>query len=88
MVTISRGQFQILHTAAPSKFYDGFEAQPPFSVNRKAFEFSREMPSILQLESRPALKVLIDIFQDDSPKLQDIAVYFFPSEQTERLAFI
>ncbi|QCE13986.1 hypothetical protein DEO72_LG11g984 [Vigna unguiculata] len=79
-----RGQFQILHTAAPSKFYDGFEAQPPFSVNRKAFEFSREMPSILQLESRPALKVLIDIFQDDSPKLQDIAVYFFPSEQTER----
>ncbi|XP_047166549.1 uncharacterized protein LOC124835622 [Vigna umbellata] len=83
-ITTWRGQFQILHTAAPTKFYDGFEAQPPFIVNGKAFAFSREMPSVLQLESRPALKVLIDIFQDDSPKLQDIALYFFPSEQTER----
>ncbi|XP_014495103.2 uncharacterized protein LOC106757036 [Vigna radiata var. radiata] len=83
-ITTWRGQFQILHTASPSKFYDGFEAQPPFIVNGKAFAFSREMPSVLQLESRPALKVLIDIFQDDSPQLQDIALYFFPSEKTER----
>ncbi|WVZ21669.1 hypothetical protein V8G54_008991 [Vigna mungo] len=83
-ITTWRGQFQILHTASPSKFYDGFEAQPPFIVNGKAFAFSREMPSVLQLESRPALKVLIDIFKDDSPKLQDIALYFFPSEKTER----
>ncbi|KAL9314268.1 hypothetical protein ACSQ67_019720 [Phaseolus vulgaris] len=79
-----RGQFQIIHTAGLSTFYDGFEAQPPFIVNRKAFAFSREMPSVLKLESHTALKVLTDIFQDDSPKLQDIALYFFPSEQTER----
>ncbi|TKY73311.1 hypothetical protein E2542_SST02063 [Spatholobus suberectus] len=79
-----RGQFQILLTAASSKFYDGFEAQPPCTVNRKAYKFSREMPSVLQLESLPAWNVLTDVFQDDSPKLQDIALYFFPSEHTER----
>ncbi|KAK7354229.1 hypothetical protein VNO80_19688 [Phaseolus coccineus] len=79
-----RGQFQIIHTAGLSTFYDGFEAQPPFIVNRKAYTCSREMPSVLKLESHTALKVLTDIFQDDSPKLQDIALYFFPSEQTER----
>ncbi|CAJ1975419.1 unnamed protein product [Sphenostylis stenocarpa] len=79
-----RGKFQILQTAAPSKFYDGFEAQPPFVVNAKAYKFSTEMPSVLQLESRPALNVLTDIFLDDSPNLQDIALYFFPSQQTER----
>lgn len=78
-----RGQFQILQTAASSEFYDGFEAQPPCIVNWKAYKFSREMPSILQLESLPALNVLTGIFQDDSPKLQDIALYFFPSEHTD-----
>lgn len=33
------------------------------------------------------LNALTDIFQDNSPRLQDIALYFFPSELTERSAF-
>lgn len=45
------------------------------------------MPSVLQLESLPVLNALTDIFQDNSPRLQDIALYFFPSELTERSAF-
>lgn len=45
------------------------------------------MPSVLQLELLPALNVLTDLFRDDSPKLEDIALYFFPSEHTERSAF-
>jgi len=45
------------------------------------------MSAVLQLEPRPALKDLTEIFGDDSPKLQDIALYFFPSQQTDRLAF-
>ncbi|KAK7411345.1 hypothetical protein VNO78_02778 [Psophocarpus tetragonolobus] len=76
-----RGQIQILQTI---EIYDGFEAQPPCIINKKAYKFSREMPSVLQMESLPALNFLPDIFQDDSPKLQDIALYFFPSEPNER----
>lgn len=83
---ISRGQIQILQTAASGETYDGFEAQPPCVVKRKAYEFSREMPSVLQLESLSASNVLTDIFWDGSPKLQDIALYFFPSKQTEKSA--
>ncbi|XP_027339494.1 uncharacterized protein LOC113853193 [Abrus precatorius] len=79
-----RGQFQIFHDAASGKFYDGFEAQPPCIVNSKAYKFSSQMPSVLQLESLPVLNVLTDIFLDDYPSLQDIALYFFPSEHTER----
>ncbi|CAJ1975421.1 unnamed protein product [Sphenostylis stenocarpa] len=79
-----RGQIQILLTAQSSITFDGFEAQPPCIVNRKAYKFSREMPSVLQVESFPALNVLTDIFPDDSPNLQDIALYFFPSEDTDR----
>ena len=56
-------------------------------VNRKVLAFSSQMPAVLQLEPRPALKDLTEIFGDDSPKLQDIALYFFPSQQTHRLAF-
>ncbi|XP_020236393.1 uncharacterized protein LOC109815968 isoform X2 [Cajanus cajan] len=79
-----KGQFQILQTAASGEVFDGFEARPPCIVNRKAYEFSKEMPSVLQLKSLPALNVMTDIFQDDSPKLQDIALYIFPSDNTER----
>ncbi|KAL5191509.1 hypothetical protein HKD37_04G010778 [Glycine soja] len=79
-----RGQFQILQTAVSSEFYDGLEAKPPCIVNKKAYKFSTEMPSVLQLESLPVLNALTDIFQDNSPRLQDIALYFFPSELTER----
>jgi len=56
-------------------------------VNRKACTFSRKMTAVLQLEPRPTLKALTEIFRDNSPKLQDIALYFFPSQQTKRLAF-
>ena len=79
-----RGQIQILQTAASRIIYDGFEAQPPCIVNKKAYKFSREMPSVLQLEALPALNVLTNVFPDDSPNLRDIALYFFPSECTDR----
>ncbi|RDX80489.1 hypothetical protein CR513_38950, partial [Mucuna pruriens] len=79
-----RGQFQILQTAGSSRSYDGFEAQPPCIVNRKAYKFSTQMPSVLQLESHPVTNVLTDVFCNDPPKLQDIALYFFPSQHTER----
>ncbi|GAU12729.1 hypothetical protein TSUD_122210 [Trifolium subterraneum] len=78
------GQFQILQKAASGEFYDGFEAQPPCIVHRKAYILSNKMPSVLQLESLSASNVLTDVFQNYSPTLQDIALYFFPSENNER----
>jgi hypothetical protein len=48
---------------------------------------SNKMPSVLQLESLSASNVLTDVFQNDSPTLEDIALYFFPSENNERSAF-
>ncbi|MED6130609.1 hypothetical protein PIB30_002201 [Stylosanthes scabra] len=42
------------------------------------------MPQILQLESLPRLDVITDVFQNDRPDLQDIALYFFPSYENER----
>lgn len=78
------GQFQILQAALSGEFYDGFEAQPPCIIHRKAYELSNKMPSVLQLESLPALNGLADAFQDCSPSLQDIALYFFPSDNSER----
>ncbi|CAJ2639267.1 uncharacterized protein LOC123917495 [Trifolium pratense] len=78
------GKFQILQKDASGEFYDGFEAKPPCIVHRKAYLFSKKMPSVLQLESLSASNVLTDIFQNYSPTLQDIALYFFPSENNER----
>jgi hypothetical protein len=48
---------------------------------------SNKMPSVLQLESLSASNVLTDVFQNDPPTLEDIALYFFPSENNERSAF-
>ncbi|CAL0327599.1 unnamed protein product [Lupinus luteus] len=79
-----RGQFQIREAAASSKVYDGFKAQPPCTVNSKAYKFSSAMPSLLQLESLPTLNVLTDVFQNECPTLQDIALYFFPLDHIER----
>ncbi|OIW15426.1 hypothetical protein TanjilG_12280 [Lupinus angustifolius] len=79
-----RGQFQIGEAAASSKVYDGFKAQPPCTVNSKAYKFSTTMPSLLQLKSLPTLNVLTDVFQNDCPTLQDIALYFFPLDHIER----
>ncbi|XP_050881971.1 uncharacterized protein LOC127085498 [Lathyrus oleraceus] len=78
------GQFQILQSSASVEFYDGFEAKPPCVVNRKAYNLSNKIPSVLQLESLSALNVLTDVFQNYSPTLQDIALYFFPSDNQER----
>ncbi|KAK7243386.1 hypothetical protein RIF29_38181 [Crotalaria pallida] len=79
-----RGQFKIHQAAVSDKLYDEFKAQPPCTVNSKAYKFSSRMPSLLQLESLPMLNVLTEVFQNDCPTLQDIALYFFPSDSTER----
>ncbi|KAJ1402793.1 Zinc finger, FYVE/PHD-type [Sesbania bispinosa] len=69
-----RGRFQILQATASGEFYAEFEARSPCIVNTNAHNFSTTMPSVLQLESLPAMNVLTDVFGNDSPSLQDIAL--------------
>ncbi|KAG6632873.1 hypothetical protein CIPAW_12G008400 [Carya illinoinensis] len=71
-------------TTAPFKFYGLFQAQPPCTINRKAFEFSKRMPSALQVMFVPRCQVWADLFQNSCPHLSDVALYFFPADNIER----
>ncbi|XP_059443576.1 uncharacterized protein LOC132175601 isoform X3 [Corylus avellana] len=73
-----------LLTATRVKFYGGFQAQPPFTVSRKALEFSKGMPQVLQVQLLPRCQMWADLFQNDCPDLNDIALYFFPADNIER----
>eukprot|EP00257_Ricinus_communis_P024914 XP_025012328.1 uncharacterized protein LOC8284436 isoform X2 [Ricinus communis] len=78
-----KGGFKFIDTAKPGKFYGGFQAQPPSRVSRRAYELAQKMPIVLQIELLPR-HVWADVFQKDYPDFRDIALYFFPSENTER----
>ncbi|XP_054807546.1 uncharacterized protein LOC129309837 isoform X2 [Prosopis cineraria] len=78
-----KGGFKF-QSAALCTLYDGLEALPPCTVHRKAFYHSCKMPSVLEVEPLPISNFLIDLFQSDCPGLQDVALYFFPSDNCER----
>lgn len=64
-----------------------FEVIPPCVGNRKAYELSNKMSSILQLEPLPLLNILTYLFQNYPHSIQDIALNFIPSyndDDTER----
>jgi hypothetical protein len=77
-----RGDF--LFTATPIKSYGGIQARPPFTVSRKALEFSKRMPPVLPVQLLPRCQMWADLFQNDCPDLNDIALYFFPADNIER----
>ncbi|WCJ35846.1 Polynucleotidyl transferase ribonuclease H-like superfamily protein [Euphorbia peplus] len=81
---IWKGGFKFFGTAMPGEFYGGFKAQPPSRVSRTAYEFLNTMPIILQVVLLPRDHVWAYLFQNDHPKLHDIALYFFPSSNIER----
>lgn len=80
-----RGGFVL--PATPAKFYGGFQAQPPCTVNRKAFEFSKRMPPVLKVKLLPWCQMWGNLFQNDCPDLKDIALYFFPADNIERFVW-
>lgn len=80
----SRGGFKIQSGALCAQ-YDGFEGLSPCTVHREAYQYSRKLPAVLNAELLPS--VLIDIFENDCPGLEDVALYFFPSENCERSVF-
>ncbi|KAF7838527.1 uncharacterized protein G2W53_007009 [Senna tora] len=79
-----RGGFKFLQNAAASDFYDGLEGQPPCNVHRKAYNFSCKMPPVLEVNPLPTSGLLKDLFENDCPDLRDVALYFFPSDKSER----
>jgi hypothetical protein len=80
-----RGGFHF--TGTPVKFYGGFLARPPFTVSRKALEFSKRMPPVLQVQLHPWCQIWTDLFQNDCPDLNDIALYFFPDDNIKRFVW-
>ncbi|XP_059443572.1 uncharacterized protein LOC132175600 isoform X2 [Corylus avellana] len=77
-----KGDF--LFTATPIKSYGGLQARPPFTVSRKALEFSKRMPPVLQVQLLPRCQMWAELFQNNCPDLNDIALYFFPADNIER----
>ncbi|KAF8389709.1 hypothetical protein HHK36_024228 [Tetracentron sinense] len=75
-----KGSFEILDRVSTGEFYDGFQAHPPGKVSRKAYEFSKQMPGILQFKLQPCCDIWPEIFHMDSPDGYDIALYFFPGD--------
>ncbi|XP_065849535.1 uncharacterized protein [Euphorbia lathyris] len=76
--------FKFVDTVMPGEFYGGLKAQPPSRVSRKAYEFARTMPRILQVALHPRDLVWDNLFQNYLPDLHDIALYFFPCDNVER----
>ncbi|XVF11802.1 hypothetical protein REPUB_Repub08aG0059200 [Reevesia pubescens] len=72
------GSFEILNSVSRSEFFDGFRAHPPGKVHRKALEFSKQMPGVLLCSLLPGSDVWMDVFPDECPNMEDVALYFFP----------
>ncbi|XP_028763523.1 uncharacterized protein LOC114753430 [Neltuma alba] len=78
-----KGGFKF-QNAALRELYDGLEAFPPCTVHCKAFYYACKLPSVVEVQPLPISSFLIDLFQNDCPGLQDVALYFFPSDNCER----
>ncbi|XP_022738893.1 uncharacterized protein LOC111291424 isoform X2 [Durio zibethinus] len=70
--------FEILNSVSHSEFFDGFRAHPPGKVHHKALEFSKQMPGVLLCTLLPGSDVWMDVFHDECPNMEDVALYFFP----------
>ncbi|XP_059639904.1 PHD finger-containing protein 6 isoform X2 [Cornus florida] len=72
-----KGSFKILDPVKHGELTDGLHAHPPSRVRQKVYEFSKRMPRILQFELLPRCKFWTDMFRNDYPDTDDIALYFF-----------
>ncbi|KAH9722159.1 hypothetical protein KPL70_006645 [Citrus sinensis] len=72
------GSIEMLSLDTSSKFYDGFWAYLPCKIHRKVLEFSKEMPGVISCSSVPCCNISLEVFQNDMPNIDDIALIFFP----------
>ncbi|KAM1679270.1 hypothetical protein TB2_039150 [Malus domestica] len=74
------GSLEILDTVACGQFYDGFRAHIPEKVHPKALECSRLMPNVLRCTLLPCCDCWAEIFQNYSPTVNDMALFFSPGD--------
>lgn len=74
----------ILVAAKPGDIYRGLLAQPPRTVSGRAYELSLRLPLTLRVMLLPRSQIWADLFQNDYPDLNDIALYFSPDDKIER----
>ncbi|CAN6714149.1 unnamed protein product [Malus baccata var. baccata] len=74
------GSLEILDTVSCGQFYDGFRAHIPEKVHPKALECSRLMPNVLRCTLLPCCDCWAEIFQNYSPTVNDMALFFSPGD--------
>ncbi|GAV86449.1 hypothetical protein CFOL_v3_29879 [Cephalotus follicularis] len=72
------GCFKIHHMIAPDKIFSGFRAHLPCKFDRKVYDFSKQMPKILQFKLIRRTDIWEEIFQHDCAFGYNISLYFFP----------
>ena len=70
--------------AQTADIYRGLQAQPPRTVSGRAYELSLRLPLTLRVMLLPRSQIWADLFQNDYPDLNDIALYFSPDDKIER----
>ncbi|MBA0773085.1 hypothetical protein Gotri_008386 [Gossypium trilobum] len=70
------GGFKVFNTTG--ELYGDFLALPPCRVHRKAYEFSKKMPAVLQVNLLQQWHLHSHILQNGCLDLHDIALYFCP----------
>ncbi|KAA8541030.1 hypothetical protein F0562_024831 [Nyssa sinensis] len=85
-----KGSFKFIDAIKHRELNDGFKAHPKTRARRKVYEFSKQMPRVLQFKLLPRSNFWMDIFQDECPDRDDIALYFFSSdsERSENYTFL
>ncbi|KAH6797302.1 hypothetical protein C2S52_021856 [Perilla frutescens var. hirtella] len=73
-----KGHFRIQDDHIQAEKNHLVQAHPPSRVRRKIYEFSKQMPEVLQFESVPSGTFWKNLFNEYIPDKRDIALYFFP----------
>ncbi|CAL9129226.1 unnamed protein product, partial [Musa textilis] len=77
---IWQGAFEVLRTAEPPTLFDGFQAHLSTYVSPKALEVASQFPCKIQLEEVPRLRSWPLQFHINSPKDDNVALFFFAKD--------
>ncbi|KAK0586503.1 hypothetical protein LWI29_008120 [Acer saccharum] len=81
--------FEIINMGSSCKFYDGFHAFLPRKVHCKTLKFSEQMPGVLLCSLLPRSHIYLELFQNDSPNMDDTEPIFFPGNfQTSKEQYV
>lgn len=75
-----RGAFEVLRSANPPVHFDGFQAHLSAHVSPKALEVAKQFPCKVLLEEVPRLSSWPLQFLENSPKENNIAIFFFAKD--------